>query len=528
MKLDAIANRHWWRPTSTVQMVWLVTSVWILVIALFDVLGPPLSFNDDWTSRWNTDHFPRTYPAVSALAYPQVAWAYLVTFGHHDPRLLRLSALAFVILAVAGTYRLARLLGTDPIWSAVAALSLVAFPVFAVDATTFMTDVPYVGIEIWALVAAIRWLQGGRSPLPFVALVVVATLQRQIGVLLPLGVALGFLVAGPRRLNHFAWLAAATAAAAAAVAVVSLTGQLPPTNSNRLTEVSARSSLFVLIGFMFLPGVVGLSLIALLPGLARRVPAGVRSLGPIALAVVAWEVFVALTAGWDVLPGNVFMPRALNWTWRPYLKPAIYPAPLFALVEIAAVVGIAAFVTRLRTALPAGSRLAAVVLAGVAVTQFAPVLLLNYQVYDRYYLPVAAALLPLAARATSGASARRAHVSIAMAAALLCLYAVGEQDYMASQVARDRAARLAYQAASPYEVDAGYEANAVYGEVPAYDQRGVILSGLAEQGAHDFSLNGPDHPRLRLEIAPASDPRPGVTYWSLAPGKVVIVQVGGG
>ena len=89
-------------------------------------------------------------------------------------------------------------------------------------------------------------------------------------------------------------------------------------------------------------------------------------------------------------------------------------------------------------------------------------------------------------------------------------------------MARDQAAKLAYQQASPYEVNAGYEANAVYGEVAWYDRTGQVLGGLAVPGARDFSGEGPEHPKLVLEFAGPEDRRAGYAWSSLAPGKIIV------
>ena len=97
----------------------------------------------------------------------------------------------------------------------------------------------------------------------------------------------------------------------------------------------------------------------------------------------------------------------------------------------------------------------------------------------------------------------------------LALYVIGEQDYVAWQGARDQAARLAYQLAPREQVQAGFEANAVYVELPNYERTGR---------ADLFAILGPEHPRVILRFAPASDPATGVSYSSLNPGRIVLAQ----
>jgi len=93
------------------------------------------------------------------------------------------------------------------------------------------------------------------------------------------------------------------------------------------------------------------------------------------------------------------------------------------------------------------------------------------------------------------------------------MYGVGEQDYLAWQAARDQAARRAYQSTPRDQVQAGFEANGVYVELPRYERTGQ---------ADLFAILGPSHPTVTLRFAGPSDPRSGVPYGSLAPGKIVL------
>ncbi|TMF79296.1 MAG: hypothetical protein E6I15_02135, partial [Chloroflexi bacterium] len=147
------------------RTAWILGSIALLLVVAFD-LGPPLAFNDDWGMAWDVRHFNplhiSMYPSDSALALVQVVFAWLVTLGHGDQRLLRLSEVAFILLAMYSGHRLARHLGADPTWSAIAAIAPLAFPVFTADATTFMTDVPYVGLLSAAVLGGVRWREGRR------------------------------------------------------------------------------------------------------------------------------------------------------------------------------------------------------------------------------------------------------------------------------------------------------------------------------------------------------------------------------
>ena len=108
----------------------------------------------------------------------------------------------------------------------------------------------------------------------------------------------------------------------------------------------------------------------------------------------------------------------------------------------------------------------------------------------------------------------------------VAVFAVGESDYQSWQVARDSAARQAYQLAAPARVDAGYEANAVYLEIPLYERTGHLSRPLTSWSADQLpTFLGPDRAVFRLFFAPRGDPRPGVDYDSIAPGRIVIERI---
>jgi len=245
----------------------------------------------------------------------------------------------------------------------------------------------------------------------------------------------------------------------------------------------------------------------------------------IVFALVLVELLVFAINGADVFPGNVFLPRGFNLTGlTPYFKPQLFSAPFFLLLELGSVVTAALMVRRWRCMAPNRIGAGGVCLLLIGALQFLPLTLLHYIAYDRYYIPVATMLVPLAARAASHTPdlLLAGRLSLGLVAAMIVVYAVGEQDFQAWEAARDMAARQAYAQASPYEVNAGYEANGVYGELPWYDRTGVVLGNPAIPGGYDFSVNGPKDPKLTLQFAKPDDPAPGFAYTSLAPGKIVI------
>jgi hypothetical protein len=286
----------------------------------------------------------------------------------------------------------------------------------------------------------------------------------------------------------------------------------------------------LMVAMRYAPAVIGLSLIPLAGALVIHrgsLRSGWRLKGfavaIAAMALVSVALFIREGGPW--LPGDYLTAEGLNpWMYRvPGVKAALLPGAVFLAVEV---LSVATFVAAVavsplrwkRTLFNPAAALLIVVAAGHFLT------LMYTGPFDRYFLPVVIPLLPLAAGAVSVAKPSRIAMGWAVGSILLgvALYAAGEQDYEAWQLARSRAANIAYAMAPPAEVNAGYEADALNFEVPYYLANGHMSSPLPTIAATDEVVLRPRRVRLRLSFAPASDPAPGVTYESLAPGKVVI------
>jgi hypothetical protein len=272
-----------------------------------------------------------------------------------------------------------------------------------------------------------------------------------------------------------------------------------------------------LLGLLLVP-------FALVPGrsLVRRMSlasaVGMRAMAAV-IGLIAVFAITLQVAHWSAFPGNIFTSTG----FAPGLhgdKPPLMPPLLFMGIEALALVSFATIAWSVTTRvklLPPVPSFALVALAG---SQLLPLLVLQANFYDRYYLPVALLCCPiLAALATHAPWQAVARAwAIAATAGGIILYVAGEQDYQAWQLARDLAAHQAYSRLSPLEVDAGYEANAVYGFLPAVERDGY------SQRLWDYLTHGPQQPRLILRFAGKGDPRPGIPYRSVAPGKVVSVS----
>jgi hypothetical protein len=501
----------------------------LLALVIFD-LSPPLAFNDDWMYAWSVHqltagHGLRVFPESSATALVQVVWAAIFSLGHPDQRWLRLSIVPFVIIAAVCAYRLAQWLGAARFWSAVAAASLLTAPLFMGNATSFMSDNFYVGLVMAVALASACWIFKGQWRWLCVTLLVVAPLQRQIGVALVPAVTLGLLL-----WRRPAWQRSDTAAlltmwilAAAAAFVPSLAGISPPGYSP--LDVSRGGAIFgasltnVLHAALPLPAAIGLALIPFAMALALRPASGPRanwwSAAPVALGIIgAIGCLVDLREFGMVSPGNVLSPLGFT-AILPGSKPLVF-VQTFRLLEVATVATfVLLFILRRAWWTPRAMGPIGTLLLVISASQFLPLLLLHTFIFDRYFLPISAPLLPLVAVMASSASRQRvarAWAALALAGGL-AFYIVGEQDYLAWQAARDQAARLAYQTVPARQVMAGFEANGVYVSLPDYERTG-----------HDdrFAVTGPAHPTITLMFASASDPRPGVAYSSIAPGRIIL------
>jgi len=487
-----------------VALIWALTATGLLLLVIFD-LSSRLAFNDDWMYAWSvgqlvSGHGLRAFPESTALALPQVVWGALFSLGHPDPRLLRLSVVPVVMLTAWITFVLARRLGADRFWSAVAGATLLAMPLFMANATSFMTDNVFVGAVMGVALTTVTWVT-------------------QVGLALIPAVSVGLAMS-----RRHTWIRADTAALVA-IWVLPVTAVVAAGRLVISQTLYAPAELFHLhVGHAVfpLPAMLGLGLIpygaALLfrprmPGRENRWSVACAALGVIG----AIGCLVDLARFGMIFPGNVFSPLGFAAILEG-AKPPIFPGPLFQAIEMAAVITfVMLLVVRRRWWNPAAIPRDGVLLVLVSAAQFLPLLVVQVFVYDRYFLPVIAPLVPLVAVIATGAvrqPAARAWATVALAGGLI-LYAAGEQDYLAWQGARDRAARTAYQLAPADQVQAGFEANAVYVELPNYERTGR---------ADLFAILGPEHPRITLRFAPASDPATGVSYSSLNPGRIVLAQ----
>ncbi len=523
---------------------WAVAFAGLAALVWFD-LGPNLPSNDDWMFAWSvkrlaTGHGIQRVPDLAPLGLVQLLWGTLVSLGHVDYRLLRLSALPFCLLAVYCTYRLARNLGASKFWASVAGGGLLAAPIYLALATTFMSEAFYVGLLMAVALTGEAWVsRGGAAPI-CVALIALAFLERQTAVYAPAAITIALLLARNRRAvspREWVWAGVMWLAVGGLFVWAELAGLDRATSGRGLAIVQQLpvDNLFRLA--VYLPGMVGLfcaPFAGALFGQRAEPDADSRSPRPgtvrLAMAGLATVAFIALVLGRvPTLPGDYLTPHGLGPIHLAGSKPYLFPGWMFVGIEAVAAGAFLGLIwrtprLRIRRDLPVG----VLFLVLLAIGQLVP--LLFGQTFDRYFLPAVVLALPLAASIASRLQAvptprAAAWAGFAMVFGL-AIYVAGQQDYQAWQLARDTAAQRAYATASPARVSAGFEANGVYVELPGYEAHGLPDRAPILDPAQLPSSREPANALVRLEFAAADDPRPGVSYQSLAPGRVVIIQPG--
>lgn len=521
---------------------WAALGVGIAALALliyFD-LQTNLVIIDEYARRWMIErlaggHGLARWGQNSGLV--QVFAALPLALLHLEPRFYRLSLIPFLVLEAFITWKFARRLGADQFWSAVAAILLVSAPLTLSVATGIMNESVFLGLLMAAAWFAADWVEQRRNQWLCLAMLVLATVQREQAAAIVPAIGLAIILARAKRRPTWidlAWLAAAAVLVTLAVELPHLLPSVGglgyptrPIGSSALSAYGVLSGVLVHLAYpvfdlVNLPIVLGLLFIPLCLGLLARLPVEGRRLGRAEMLPVALATFGLLGAAKllvffqaPMFPGPNFGTWGLGPTTLPNPKANLFPDWLFGVIEL---LTIATFVVMLiwrrRAWTPVNLGPVGVLLVFISLSQFLPLFVYD-QTLDRYFLAVAAPLVPLtcawisrAPRLPRGAK----EFALASLVAGLLVYVAGQQDYTAWLVARDQAAQIAYQRYPPSQVVAGTEASEEYIWVPA-----------ANDPAGNLPKSVSDYPNAVLLFAGQDDPRPGVAYHSLASGKIVII-----
>lgn len=170
----------------------LIASCWCFSLLLVNPSGN-FPLNDDWSYGLTVKHLiengdfrPTGWASMPHLTNALWGLLFCIPAGFSFTA-LRLSTLALSLLGVFGVYLLIRDL-RQPRWLAlVSALTLGFNPIYYALSNTFMTDVPYTAIAIYAAVFLARNLRTGSNLCLLIgtAIAVAATLSRQVAVAIP-------------------------------------------------------------------------------------------------------------------------------------------------------------------------------------------------------------------------------------------------------------------------------------------------------------------------------------------------------
>lgn len=266
---------------------------------------------DDWVYMRGADSLFRTgildIPGHTAAAIGQLLMVQpFLWMSGGDPWGFTAFGLVMTLIGIVATYLLARrFVGTG---SAVMVVLLVeAFPGFARESASFMTDVPAYALAVLCLLLGTAWLEGGRRRTLAASLGVglLAVSVREFAIAAPAAV---LVVSWARsRVGDRAWLVGASGIFAAGIAGVFIATALIP---GRAVPATAGG-----LGRMILlaPAFVTLSAV-LLPALALAIGRRMPTLTPTQIFLGAGLAGLAFFQPWGSWPGgggNLWTPTGL-------------------------------------------------------------------------------------------------------------------------------------------------------------------------------------------------------------------------
>lgn len=380
---------------------------------------------------------------------------------------LRVSTWVAALLGLCGFLLLLRALGHDRPRAALGTALLGLNPVFFVLATTFMTDVPFVTLSIWAALALVTAIarHDDRLLWLFAALCAAANAVRVVGVVLPVAAVLALATHGgtwgrvPRRLGIAAAPLALMAlllwwneGRAVHVADLGWVAGSPAFRRRFLVDSLPQLPAFAAQTVLCAAGTLGLALAPLVVASAERRHLR-RSAGTLAVLLLVAAGATLARIDW---PGAL-APRFV-WTWgelgaseslvagppTPLVGPAV--AGLVTLLAFASSAGAIALAWRRPRA---GEAFLVWSLAG-----HLGLAALLWLFHDRYLLVLLPLAIPLVLR---GARLLRTRTMLAGLAVLATVSVAGTRDHLAYEAALWRAVDLVRARGVPdAQIDAGY------------------------------------------------------------------------
>lgn len=189
---------------STVTDLLIMAVLWALAVVLVNPVGN-FPLNDDWAYATNVKRFLEEGRLIT------IEWIAPPVFGHAfygglfcflfglSFTVLRFSTIVAGLFGMWGTYLLSRELGSGRWFAVTAALVLAFNPLYFSLSNTFMTDVPFTALSVWAILFLTRNLLHGtdKDLILGTCFTVVAILYRQIGFLIPVAYTLATMLKYP-------------------------------------------------------------------------------------------------------------------------------------------------------------------------------------------------------------------------------------------------------------------------------------------------------------------------------------------
>lgn len=465
------------RPESAGSRPWVLLAFAAAILVLDPLRDFPL--DDDWVCylsvrRWLMQGELRINDLSSPTLVAHILWGALFSrlFGlSHE--VLRVSTLCLSLLALAAMRSLVRERPQGP-WLLSPGFALMTNPLFFLLSLTFMTDIPYLAWSLLALAVFARAARTDRAAwwLAGAGLASLAYLVRQIGILIPVGVAtslfldsrltrrrLGLILCPPLLVlaahqSWFHWVHGPTWAyevyvrGATAARLTDLPGLLAATYL-RLAAA------FLYVGLFTLPWIAALNAAE---GLKLPKPASalavLLTLLPLILKVNAFPFFSGVIgeAGLGNPTVADFQFKAADLIGSPYF---------FGILTAAAVFSLLGWSARLDELSAAWRDKAVAALAWPCLLQFGAVLL-SPRFKDRYLLALLPLVLAWASRAAGPALEKapmpRRLPGAAVSLLFLAWSLAGTRDYLNWNQAKWEAGRAAYRLGlKPEEVDNGWD-----------------------------------------------------------------------
>lgn len=326
------ALSHFLTEGSPRQHLLALLALWCLAILIVNPIGD-FPLNDDWAYAHNTYALAQEgrwyfsdWPAMTLVAHTVWGAFFCKIFGASFT-VLRFSTLLLGAAGTAGFYQLLRWAEVGPSRAFFGAVLLMFNPLWFVSAFSYMTEVPFLAVLIWAALFSLKTVETRRADwlLATVGLTLWACMIRQLGLLLPMVFAVLFLYKNRFTLRHLLMAGLPFGVCFASVSGfegwLRDTGQTPEAytsfgslvdairfNSELLKNVTERSGIILLtLGVFLLPMAVA----AFRPGLFQKPNRfGFQQIGLLASGLL---VLVAVVAGWRLFPtGNVFYNLGLG------------------------------------------------------------------------------------------------------------------------------------------------------------------------------------------------------------------------